>query len=68
VKTLWLRRIFENRFFGTMPSTISALTVVTLMCVPMLGRALADEAHASLRTRVAARGGLVWGGRMLHCA
>ncbi len=34
---------------GTVPSTISALTAVTLLYVPALGRNLADSARSLLR-------------------
>jgi hypothetical protein len=45
------RRFFDGNpgLVGTVPSTISALTAVSLLYVPALGRNLVDSAHAFLR-------------------
>ena len=37
--TLWRRNLAENRFSGSVPSTISALTALTYLCAPTRGRA-----------------------------
>ena len=47
------RNLAKNRFSGSVPPTISALTALTVMCVPTRGRAPADAVHVSLRERVA---------------
>jgi hypothetical protein len=36
--TLWRRDLLENRFSGSVPPTISALTALTFMCAPTRGR------------------------------
>jgi hypothetical protein len=52
--TLWRRGLGGNRFSGSLPSTISALTALTVLCVPTRGRATAEAMHASLRKCMAA--------------
>jgi hypothetical protein len=47
--TLRRRSLLDNRFSGSVPPTISALTALTAMCVPTQGGAPADAVHASLR-------------------
>ncbi len=59
------RRVFAGYpgLIGTVPPTISALTALTYMYVPLRGRAPADAADASLRERAAAAracGGCAW--------
>ncbi len=49
MSTLRHRALGGNRFSGSVPPTFSALTALTLMCVPTRGRATADAVHASLR-------------------
>jgi hypothetical protein len=55
MSTLRHRALGGNRFSGSLPSTISAMTALTVMCVPTRGRATADAVHASLRKCMAAR-------------
>ncbi len=47
--TLRRRSLLDNRFSGSVPPTISALTALTAMCVPTHGGAPVDAVHASLR-------------------
>jgi hypothetical protein len=49
---LWRRGLGENRFSGSVPPTISALTALTSLYIPTRCRAPADAAHALLRERV----------------
>jgi hypothetical protein len=62
--TLWRRILNENRFSGSAPPTISALTALTLLYAPTpalssLGQSPADASHASQRGRDFARERLV---------
>ena len=34
---LWRRYLYENRFSGSVPPTISALTALTYLCAPHSG-------------------------------
>jgi hypothetical protein len=49
MSTSWCRALGENRFSGSVPPTISALTALTSLCIPTPGGAAVYVAHASLR-------------------
>ncbi len=63
------RDLNNNRFSGTVPPTISALTALTSLCAPhALPESRGCGARASRRDRLTPLEPCVPCGRMLHCA
>jgi hypothetical protein len=63
------RSLGDNRFSGTVPSTISALTALTSLCAPhALPESRGCGVWASRRDRLTPLEPCVACGRMLHCA
>ncbi len=55
MRTVWRRALGRNRFSGSMPSTISALTALTKLCVPKFLSMLRLPRCASARVACSVR-------------